>query len=78
MYPYIVCWGGHSIGHLYDAFELAKRKYIMAQLGPDADPDAYRYDSNTKLSLKPIFDAFQLPSCCALRLMTQEIFVKHL
>lgn len=78
MYPYILCFCGRPLGHIYDAFVLMRAyKYtvLMKSIGYDMDVNAFSISDDIKLDLTDVFKALQIESgCCRARLNTQVEF----
>lgn len=78
MYPYIICFCGREIGHIFDAFNAMrqeKHKKAFADLGYNIDPRLLAITFDFKVDLSDIFDALGLHvECCRTRISTQAQF----
>lgn len=72
MYPYIVCFCGREIGHLFDLFTAMKEDLYISEFGDMViDPSIIPLTDTLQISLTPIFDALHIHlDCCKSRLMT--------
>lgn len=76
MYPYIVCYCGRALGHLFDVFNTIRRDRLAQEFGDEAlDPVMIAIIKDTHIELGDVLDQLHLTNnCCRARMITQVEF----
>jgi DNA-directed RNA polymerase subunit N (RpoN/RPB10) len=76
MYPYIVCYCGRALGHLYDVFNTIRRERLAEEFGEEAlDPTMIAIIQDVQIELGDVLDQLHLHNeCCRVRMITQVEF----
>jgi DNA-directed RNA polymerase subunit N (RpoN/RPB10) len=76
MYPYILCYCGKSLGHLFDLFNAMKRERYIEEFGEESfDPTMIAVITRLQVELGDILDSLHLhKDCCRVRMLTQVEF----
>ncbi len=79
MYPHIVCFCGKSLGDIYDAFKIMRRKKIQEALDDDTigeiDPTLLAITDGLDIDMSDVFEQLGVYcGCCKVRLTTQTEF----
>lgn len=74
MYPYITCTCGRSLGDLYDAFKVMRKKKIAAiaaEKNPSIKPNMMIVGQDLQIDLNDDLNALGLKmDCCRMRMMS--------
>ena len=75
MFPYILCYCGCALGHIYDVFLVIKRERLAEEFGDSVFDPTMIAIVGIHVDLGDILDDLQIHNdCCRVRIMQQVEF----
>ena len=81
MYPFVRCFCGRPLGHIYELFKALRADAYVAYFrdrGIEIAPDFIPISDNIQVELRDVFAELNVDAqCCKARLMTQVEFTEY-